>query len=89
MLAICYRRCAPAGAVIAPEEHNVCRTCCTNEATSPCWTWCYYGSGKSPAPGDMSVARGCIPPAVPFGGAAVMGGDPAVKNYNEPGVLSL
>jgi hypothetical protein len=29
--------------------------------------------------GDMSVAGGCIPPAVPFGDAAVMGGDQAVQ----------
>jgi hypothetical protein len=27
----------------------------------------------------MSVAGGCIPPAVPNGDAAVMGGDPRVK----------
>ena len=34
---------------------------------------------------NMSVACGCIPPAVPFGDGAVMGGGPAVKN----GLISL
>jgi len=42
---------------------------------------CSTNVGKErpqPRQGDMSVACGCIPPAVPFGDAAVMGGDPGV-----------
>jgi len=56
--------------IASPGGNKFCRTCCTYEATSP---------------GDMSVAGCCIPPAVPFGGAAVMGGDPPGYNPAIPG----